>query len=200
MNTTALFVELLVIGAGAVIAVVLAIVGLCGHEWVPLVKSVEWLLLGPLLAISYVLGIVVDRLADDAFEVWIDKRRTNTFGTKDAYHQTRYAVLSRHEALRFILEYGRSRLRIARGWTLNCIMIFVAMQAYAFSRLEGSTRWQVALIGGSAILLLGLATLYTTTQLATTELKKLKEFQKLLGIPITVGENGAHPADGPTPS
>ncbi|WP_169974198.1 hypothetical protein [Tautonia rosea] len=200
MNTTALFVELLIIGAGAAIAVALAIVGLCGYEWVPLLKPVEWLILVPLLAIAYVLGIVVDRLADFPFDKWIEAARTRTFGSKDSYHQARYSVLSRHETFRFILEYGRSRLRIARGWTLNCILIFVAMQAYAFGRLEGSARWQVALIGGSAITLLALSTLYATKQLAETELEKLKEFQKMLGDPGMVGENRTPPSDSLTPS
>lgn len=118
MNATNLFVEIVVIGLGAAMVVAMAVLALFGYEWVP-VDALQGT--GALLLVTgtvYVLGIVADRLADLAFASAAKKKRHDSFGTTAAYQEARSIVYAK-SPMRAQLEYGRSRLRIVRGWTLT---------------------------------------------------------------------------------
>ena len=68
MSTTNLFVELIVIGIGAAIWVVLAALAVFGYSWVPLDQVFSTFAAAPFLGVVYVLGIILDRVADAVFE------------------------------------------------------------------------------------------------------------------------------------
>lgn len=68
MSTTDLFVELMVIGIGASIWLILFIFSIFGYEWVPVDRVASLFALIPVAAVVYVLGIIVDRIADTIFE------------------------------------------------------------------------------------------------------------------------------------
>ena len=71
MATTALFVELVVIGFGAAIWVVLLACSLFGSEWLAIREQLGVVLALPSIAFVYVLGIVSDRVIDGLFgKVW----------------------------------------------------------------------------------------------------------------------------------
>lgn len=71
MNTTSLFVELVVIGVGALAWVALLVLSVFGYDWVPLDPLLAAAATVPLLSVVYVLGIVSDRVADLLFDlVW----------------------------------------------------------------------------------------------------------------------------------
>lgn len=62
MSTTNLFVELVVIGVGAAIWIVLLGLAVIGCEWATDIEAVSLVAIVPTLAVVYVLGIVSDGL------------------------------------------------------------------------------------------------------------------------------------------
>ncbi|MEM9554472.1 MAG: hypothetical protein AAGC60_09445 [Acidobacteriota bacterium] len=140
MTTTHLFVELLVIGLGALIWLGLLVAGLFGYEVGPLRGT--WLSLEtifPLLTIAYLVGILVDRAADFVFSFWDGRLLAREFGgsrrDKTRYYELRRTLISEAPELWKHLEYGRSRLRICRGWFVNAVLIAsVLTAACAFGR------------------------------------------------------------------
>lgn len=131
VTTTHLFVELLVIGIGALAWLVLLGAALFGYD--PVDFSGRLLSLGalfPTLAVAYLFGILVDRVADWSLDFWDRKHREACFGAdRDAYFEARRTLLMKAPALWGHLEYGRSRLRICRGWALNCLLLLVSFNA-----------------------------------------------------------------------
>ena len=124
MNTTDLFVELIVIGVGATMWVALLVLSIFGYAWVSFDHLFALPSLLPILAITYIFGIVTDRIADSLFDkVWKPKLAQQFYQQDgDDYDDRRYVYL-RSERLASLLEYGRSRLRICRGWVLNTTLI-----------------------------------------------------------------------------
>lgn len=123
MSTTNLFVELLVIGVGAACWVLLLLCGAVSVEEIP----APWLRSYPLLLVSlaflYVFGIITDRLADWTFDKLFSGRiRARFFESKRAYQDARRLVLSSSTRLADLHEYGRTRIRISRGWSLNSLL------------------------------------------------------------------------------
>ena len=131
MTTTHLFVELLVIGIGAFLALLLTVAGWL--NWTPKAVS-EWMaleVLFPVLAVVYVLGILVDRLADRLFDRLDRRHREEVFGSeKTPYFEARRTLVMDGENLWRDLEYVRSRLRICRGWAVNSALLLGSLWYY----------------------------------------------------------------------
>ena len=177
MSTTNLFVELVVIGVGALAWVVLLVLSVFGWNWVPTEKVFSTVALIPLLSLIYVLGIVSDRIADSIFEKWWnDNLRKERFPDINDYHAARRQILTRSERLSELLEYGRSRLRICRGWALNSVLIAVALNLFVWMRLTGSSlALSLSLFGTVAVLSFAIASWYTWRKLTVTEYRKVEE-------------------------
>ena len=129
MTTTHLFVELLVIGFGAIAWLVLLGAAVFGYDLDH--RFLTWKTLVPLLSVVYVLGIIVDRVADWVLDR-LDRRHLDKYfkDNRDAYFVGRRTLVVFGPELWAHLEYGRSRLRICRGWALNAIMFLIAVNAY----------------------------------------------------------------------
>ena len=98
MSTTNLFVELIVIGVGALAWIVLLVLSLFGWAWVPTERVFSTVALVPLLSLIYVLGIVSDRIADSLFEHWWnDNLRKSRFPEINDYHAARRRILTRSD-------------------------------------------------------------------------------------------------------
>jgi MFS family permease len=177
MNTTNLFVELIVIGAGVIGWLLLLVVSLFGWKWVPIEQVFSTTALLPLLSLVYVLGIVADRIADTLFEyLWNDRLRREWFPNIDDYHNARREVLTGSERLSELLEYGRSRLRICRGWALNSVLIAAALNLFVWLRLAGTpAALPLSIFGTILFLLFAAACSYTWRKLTLTEYRKVKE-------------------------
>jgi len=177
MGTTNLFVELVVIGVGAVAWVAPATLALAGLDALP----ADWLQAPaaalPALALVYVLGIVTDRLADAAFErVWTDDLRGEWFASRAEYYAARRAVLTGSARLSELLEYGRSRLRICRGWAFNLALAALAWNALCWTRLRGEPHAaRAAWAGGAALLLVAAGAWFAWRQLTRSEYRKIRE-------------------------
>ena len=177
MNTTNLFVELVVIGVGALAWVVLLVLSVFGWDWVPTERVFSTTALIPLLSLVYVLGIVSDRIADSLFEHYCKKDLLKERFTEiDDYHMARREILLRSDRFSDLLEYGRSRLRICRGWSLNSMLISVALNLFIWIRLrDSSLALTLSAFGTVACLIFTIASWYTWRKLAATEYRKVKE-------------------------
>lgn len=131
MTTTHLFVELLVIGFGAFFGLLLLVAAAAGLQPDAGAQLLVLEALFPVLAIVYVFGILMDRLADILFD-WADKgHRERFFGDRvQEYYFARRSLVMDAENLWRDLEYGRSRLRICRGWALNSLLLWASFNYY----------------------------------------------------------------------
>ncbi len=177
MATTNLFVELLVIGVGAACWVGLLILAAFGIEFTQSeVLNAYPVLLG-LLAIAYLLGIITDRIADFVFDKCFSKSlHAQFFDEKREYQDARRLILDSSERLAEMHEYGRTRLRICRGWSLNglliavCLNVFLQTQCLETAWFFDATRW-----GTAGCLLLSLTSYWSWRQLSLTEYLKIRE-------------------------
>jgi hypothetical protein len=149
MTTTHLFVELLVIGFGAVAWLFLFGAAIFGYHPAGLdPRVVSWTTLFPLLSIVYVLGILLDRVADWIFEPFDARHREKYFGAdKDAYFHARRTLVTKGPALWEHLEYGRSRLRICRGWAINFTLLLLAVDVFYLAQRPAALEpwyWKLA--------------------------------------------------------
>ena len=117
MATTALFVELLVVGLQAEAWLILLTVTLLGPFPMPWDRLEKWTALLTIVAVgvAYVLGIIVDRLADVVTEFALRPGDRQT----QSVPRMRLRVMKESEALAAFLDYQRSRVRIARGTVAN---------------------------------------------------------------------------------
>lgn len=173
--TTALFVELVVIGAGTTGAACVALASAVGWDWLRTVSDAGPLVLG-VTALVYVLGIVVDRIADALFEPLTTRWRRRAYQvggqpTRDYDHDL-LAVI-RQAPLASRLAYGRSRLRVCRGWVLNGLMTGIALAAYVLNMPTGQARLGLGLGGGLALLALTWGCFYSYKSLAMTQYRQV---------------------------
>src|SRR5215831_14494516 len=129
MQTTQLFVELLVIGVGVLLWLGLLIAAIFGYKpnTFPDLNSGEVALLtGLLVAAGYALGILVDRISREICSLLFGPRATQ------ATHETRLENLIKtsSETLGKEIEYNRSRLRICRSWALNLLFASIAFEIW----------------------------------------------------------------------
>ena len=155
MNTTNLFVELIVVGVGAFAWTLLILSGLAGKDinTVMAAANITWAI--PLLSIVYVLGIVIDRIADGVFDkFWGNRMRAEVFPDKEEYYKARSMIFKSSDAISGLLEYGRSRLRICRGWSVNAVIMIFALQLYAILRPVPYQEQLILISAGTTILLI----------------------------------------------
>lgn len=176
MNTTDLFVELIIIGVGATIWAVLLVLSIFGYGWVPFDHLFALPSLLPILAITYILGIVTDRVADNLFDALWKSKLAQQFYAKDGddYDDRRYIYL-RSERLASLLEYGRSRLRICRGWVLNTACIVISLDLFILLQIPGrSTKISMLLFSNLFLALLIYGLWFSWQQLTLADYRKVK--------------------------
>ena len=138
MGTTELFVELIVIGIGAVIWIVLGTFSIFGYTWIPNDELVSVSTLIPFLSLVYIVGIVTDRIADVLFEaIWVPKLQKKYYSSSALARDDRRLIYSSNEFLANLIEYGRSRLRICRGWAFNGVLIMIAANFFIATQVSG---------------------------------------------------------------
>jgi hypothetical protein len=177
MATTNLFVELLVIGVGAACWVGLLVLAAFGIELAEVELLTAYPVLMSLLALVYLLGILSDRVADVFFDKLFSRPlRDKFFSCKRDYQDARRLVLSYSDRLADMHEYGRTRIRICRGWTLNAALIaltwnvFLQAQCVNFAWFDAATRW-----GTCGFVSLSLVCWWSWRMLCLTEYLKIRE-------------------------
>jgi 8-oxo-dGTP pyrophosphatase MutT (NUDIX family) len=158
--TTAVFAEILIVGLEAAAWVSLLVLDVFGRGWLDPAKLKGWETLVTLLivALAYVLGILVDRVADTIWkqaERLLGLLKKEPDERKPTYSDMRMTILARGEAaLAAFLEYQRSRLRVARGTVLNLVAIIPAGAIYLSDRTDAAARdvaWYVGLTSGALL-------------------------------------------------
>ena len=146
MATTALVTEILIVGLQAEAWIAMFVLAAFGTGWVDLGGVQSWAALVTILvlATAYVLGIVVDRLADSALGL---VRGPNPAG----FAQRRLEVLHRSPGMAPFLEYQRSRLRIARGTLFNLVVGTVAAVAFVLRGVDVGDAWALAVLAVAAL-------------------------------------------------
>ncbi|MBN1483826.1 MAG: hypothetical protein JXA37_03825 [Chloroflexia bacterium] len=184
MSMTDLFVELVVIGVGASVWVLLLIFSAFGYTWLPYDQLGSPLLLLPALSLVYVLGIIIDYLANQIFRLWAHPLRLRHFKDHDAYHKARTYVYSHaQEAVIDLFKYGRSRMHICRSWSLIWALLALTAPIFVWTRLpQLGLSAQISL---SLVSLLGLGACSLVTWLAWrrlvgTDYRRLAETYVLL--------------------
>jgi hypothetical protein len=131
------------------------------------------------LASAYVIGVVVDRLADSLIGsvggLWSDRRRAERGWPKEA--EKRLRVLAAGGSLAAFLEYQRSRLRVARGTLLMTIVALPAATGYLVP--SSVPLWDAVLV----LVLLGafsLASTFAAVRIHHAYVKRLDDAYKLV--------------------
>lgn len=177
MSTTSLFVELIVIGSGVFLWLLITGLAMFGFDAIPLSQSVLIASAIPVLSLIYVFGTVWDRLSDSLFgRIWGDGLRTSAFEDIAEYYDSRRLILTQSPALSELLEYGRSRLRICRGWTLNSPMIGLSLEYLLLKNQDLVDNTPLACIVVAVIAAaLTLGCWFAWSSLTKSEYRKVKE-------------------------
>jgi len=132
MATTQIFAELLIIGLGVVIWMSLFVAAIIGYSINRSVLDISISALTPLLGLMYVFGIMLDRLVFSIFRSLREADSLDVFGNDIIPSiDDRERFLCEHsEALRFMIEYNQSRGRICRSWSINFVMIAIALSTW----------------------------------------------------------------------
>ena len=182
MNTTLLFAELLIIGLQASVWLFFMALVIFGVNWFQFLTSVglaDWQTVIVVVALSviYVIGIIIDRLADLAFTAW-DKKMRNKFFPNAPFPigVMRFQLGKDNEYLNRQFEYTRSRMRISRASILNFALttifgVWLIFQLQFPSPAEKTKFIVTALCGG---ILLTISALYTWHRLTQTYITLVK--------------------------
>ena len=183
MSTTNLVVEIVIIGVQVSIWLGCFLLTF-SLEWVrtiDLSAAKDWLnlILVVLFSIAYPLGIAVDRGADSLFR-WLNK--TSNLSRRGMYGRLSDHVKVRRDLQRMIvymnenrstdlIDYPRSRLRIARATTFNAVLISLSL-CFLLS-LRGGLDLPSTLIADIGILALGVSvaalSFYAAVEVQVTE-------------------------------
>ena len=131
MNSTSILAEILVIGIGGLLGLILIILSLLGikidTEFLQFVKDNASLIIVIGTPITYLIGILIDRLADFCFETRVeDKIKDEVFKNKGfTFSKAQAVVYTKSVELSKVIEYIRSRKRICRGWNINLLLITI---------------------------------------------------------------------------
>lgn len=191
---TAMFVEVLVIGIGAFVAVAGCASAMAGYsnmqKVAPILASTP--ASGAALAFSYALGVAVDRAADYLLTPRRRRLRSRHFASNASYGLARRAVAeSPHVAA--MADYARSRMRICRGWVLNSLLLSIAF-ILLISRFPLQGR--ASLITASAIFgALCAAGFYAAwANITETGYKKLSQQASEIGPIVSTQGSGVTPS------
>jgi hypothetical protein len=127
MNTTNIFVELVVVGFHTLIWIGLFALAFLGFEHLDLEKLFTINLALPILALTYIFGILIDRASDLLLDEQDNHLRSQyDFSGLPSFLEMRFYILSKSSDVYEQLEYARSRLRIARASIFNFALTTVA--------------------------------------------------------------------------
>ena len=184
MSITTLYAELVVVGTGALVFVLLFFYALFGNQsWLDKLQSLpdsigNAIYLIPGLSVIYLLGIVISNVSHLLFERRENRLRKEKLNEFE-YDEIRNGLYTSPDAKELVgdFEFRRSKVRICRGWFLNCIFIIAALAACWF--LEKMS-WPVTAFWIITVVALMVGT-YKSWQTATcTELEWLKSYAKQL--------------------
>ncbi|MBD1999103.1 hypothetical protein H6G00_21210 [Leptolyngbya sp. FACHB-541] len=141
MNTTLLFIELLITGLQGSTWVFLLVLSISGYGWLQtqqLQNLGDWsaLLTVFVLSFAYAIGIIIDRLADTIFNKWNKQIGKQILPDIARPSIRRFALGKENEYLNNQFEYTRSRIRIVRASSLNFALIAIFATIFIWIQLQ----------------------------------------------------------------
>jgi len=156
MNTTNIFVELVVIGFHTLIGIGIIVLALVGYRNIETEKLLTINLALPVLAIAYIFGILIDRVSDRIFLAQDYKMRpAGSEADLPSFLTMRYYILHKSSDVYAQLEYIRSRLRIARASVFNFMLMTLALLLFVWFQFGKSFTVQNLIILCAVILVIG---------------------------------------------
>ena len=147
----------------------------------------------PFLALSYVLGIIVDRLADYLHSISSRQHwKSAPFASMAEYHDANKLIRYHSGQVWQHLEYTRSRMRICRGWSLNCLLLLIGANLWIW--MQGNNlAWRFAASGvvSGLLFLIFFGCLFSFWDLGGSYHKQVFETYQLLLTPAAT--TGAGP-------
>jgi hypothetical protein len=148
MNITTLYAELVVVGTGALVFLLLFFYSIFGnHPWfsqLPAPSSIgSAIYLIPVLSVVYLLGIVISNISYlwfHSFEERLRRESLKELGEPYQYDRLRNSLFTSPTAKDLVgeFEFRRSKVRICRGWFINCFFIILAIIAcFLKGRIDG---------------------------------------------------------------
>jgi hypothetical protein len=158
MSTTALFVELLVIGLETLIWLALLVSSLFGLDWVSHMgtafEKAGVFATVAMVSLAYLVGIIVDEICDSLIEPWATRIRSSVQEEDQPEMWDMQAYVFTHsEEATAQLGYMRSRLRILRSSIFNIALIGVFALIFLWTRapvarsLKPSLTWFISIAG-----------------------------------------------------
>jgi 8-oxo-dGTP pyrophosphatase MutT (NUDIX family) len=147
MNTTAIVTEILVGGLEAEAWLSLLVLAVFGSSWIDLGAVDQWAALVTLLVIAgaYVLGVLVDRIADYLVVSPLDRLMPSKPVDKPAsIERMRLTLLAKDDGVAKFLDYQRSRMRVARVTILNLALLLPVMVVFLIRQTDSSALVVVA--------------------------------------------------------
>jgi hypothetical protein len=140
MTTTLLFAELLIIGLEGGIWLsffLLSIFGVSNLEKFLLIfKDWQLIAITIFLPLLYVIGIIIDRTADQLFRTRERKIEQEIIGDLDVSPSVmRFSLGTQNDILNQQLEYSRTRLRIVRASSINFLLIALSISTFLLTRV-----------------------------------------------------------------
>ncbi len=183
MNTTNFFVELIVIGLGGSLALLIILYPFVDQTNIQAIlttirDSGNGMLALAVIPLVYLFGILIDRIADHFLKRWEVKIKFTYFDSTDAIRDARTLVFSKTDRLSNLLEYNRSRLRICRGWALNGLLLLIATNVAIFK--AETLSWLPAVLYTIVLSLFTLLNFLIWRSLTNKEFEKLKSYAESL--------------------
>lgn len=151
MVTTAVFAEIIIGGLEAEAWLLLLVLGVFGRKSIDLGTAHDWVALITLLVVAaaYVLGVVVDRIADSLLVRFLSSTlRARPVDKPANVERMRMRLLSNDDATARFLDYQRSRMRVARATVLN---LGVTLPVLVFFLLRQTTASALGVVAAALI-------------------------------------------------
>ena len=159
MGTTALIVEMVIIGFQVLVWMALMVLTIFGYHWIDLSKLKDWstIVSVALVGISYTLGIVFDSFIGSLFAPWeysvqgrfIDRSHTNStvsFGQMRAY------IIATNSDVSDDLTKRNNRSSLVRATSLNLLLITLSSLVLVLTRIGFSWKLLTVIIVSSGLL------------------------------------------------
>lgn len=177
MKTTDVVIELFVTGVGGLIWIVLLIAWKIENSEVFLKSLFSIDLLPVVIGSIFIIGVIIDRLADDFFHYLIDKKlRGNYFENLRDYHKFKAKIRYKSDGLNNFLEYQKMKIRVIRGTSFNLILILIFSFLYIGSSVYNHYLSFIIFFGFMALL----ASIYSFIRINQAHYKRVIDFYNIL--------------------
>lgn len=150
MNTTTIFIELLITGLQTTIWIILLVLCLCGFDWINLerIKGFEAIIAVILLPIVYPIGVLFDLVTNSLFGPW-ERSIQRLFIVDKTQSSLTLLMRAKDPSLASYLGYGKSRIRISRSSVINFALITLTSMAFTITwcrNISGFPIWRAVIL------------------------------------------------------